>query len=122
MDQVLAGELKRKLLQEKENITKQLERVTHESSFNKDKVQVKWEDLGDKDEDNAMEVADYQDNISLESNLERSLERIEKALKRMAEGAYGLCENCGQIIEEARLIAYPEAMLCLKCTVEKKDR
>jgi DnaK suppressor protein len=118
MDKESMDEIKQKLLTDKENIISQLKSVTRETSFDKDKVQTKWQNLGSKDEDNAVEVADFQDNISLEKNLEISLEKIEKSLKRLEDGTYGQCEKCGQAIEEARLKAYPEASVCLNCTAK----
>lgn len=40
---------------------------------------------------------------------------IERALKRMALGTYGICVNCGQPIEPERLKAYPTANRCAAC-------
>ena len=37
------------------------------------------------------------------------------ALDRVAEGSYGICENCGKPIAPARLAALPEATLCINC-------
>lgn len=42
--------------------------------------------------------------------------QVRKALARIKIGKYGICENCGEQIEAARLKAYPEATLCLKCS------
>jgi RNA polymerase-binding transcription factor DksA len=38
-----------------------------------------------------------------------------RALRRMAEGTYGLCENCGQPIPLGRLRAAPDARYCTRC-------
>jgi DnaK suppressor protein len=116
MDSEILAQLKGRLVDGCDKIVAQLETVTKEKSFNKDKVQTKWQDLGNKDEDNAVEVADYQDNISLERNLETSLEKIKIALQKIEAGTYGICEKCGRPIEEARLSAYPEAADCVACT------
>ncbi len=115
MDQAVQEQIKQKLNERQKSLTAQLEGMTKEKTFNKDKVQAKWQDIGDKDEDNAVEVADWQDNISLERNLEINLEKIEKALQKMEDGKYGACETCQQPIEENRLLVYPEAQHCLKC-------
>ncbi|MGQ9505469.1 MAG: TraR/DksA family transcriptional regulator [Thermogutta sp.] len=48
----------------------------------------------------------------------RELARIEKALQRMDEGEYGICEYCGCNIPMARLTALPYATLCVKCQRE----
>ena len=36
---------------------------------------------------------------------------IDAALKRLAEGEWGICTSCAQLIEPARLAAFPEAAL-----------
>jgi len=43
------------------------------------------------------------------------LGKIEKALKKIAEGEYGLCEECDEQISLKRLEARPEAQLCIQC-------
>ncbi|MFA5052406.1 MAG: TraR/DksA family transcriptional regulator [Patescibacteria group bacterium] len=116
MDQQFEQELRAKLKEQQDTLTAQLEEITHEKKFNKDKVQVKWQNVGDKDEDNAVEVANFQDSVALERNLEISLEKIETALKKMDEGTYGQCEKCGNPMEDDRLLAYPEATHCIKCS------
>jgi RNA polymerase-binding transcription factor DksA len=40
---------------------------------------------------------------------------VEQALARMDAGTYGLCERCGQPIDEERLDALPAVRLCLNC-------
>src|SRR5262245_22488030 len=43
------------------------------------------------------------------------LRRIDSALARLSEGSYGLCEDCGQRIPQARLEAEPTALRCIQC-------
>jgi DnaK suppressor protein len=45
----------------------------------------------------------------------KTLDEIEAALKRIAKGAYGLCESCESAIAEPRLRALPWARLCISC-------
>ncbi|MGZ3181318.1 MAG: TraR/DksA family transcriptional regulator [Telluria sp.] len=47
---------------------------------------------------------------------------VRTALAKMAEGAYGLCESCGQDIGFARLQARPEAALCIACQARAEKR
>lgn len=44
-----------------------------------------------------------------------SIRIIQSALERIAEGTYGLCEECGNEIAEGRLRAVPEATRCVNC-------
>lgn len=41
--------------------------------------------------------------------------QIEDAIRRMDEGAYGRCSNCGQTISAQRLEAIPWARYCIDC-------
>jgi DnaK suppressor protein len=118
MDQLFIEKCRQKLTESKERIIHQIAEITNKAGLDKDKTQVKWEDIGDKDEDNAMEVADYQDSVSLERDLAANLDKIEKALQKIKLGTYAQCEKCGQQIEEARLTAYPEATTCLACSAK----
>ena len=47
--------------------------------------------------------------------------KIDLALKKMAEGNYGECENCGEDIAIARLMARPVAQLCIDCKTEQEN-
>ncbi len=51
----------------------------------------------------------------------RELAQIEKALERMREGQYGLCETCEVAIPMARLNALPYATMCIKCQRESEN-
>ncbi len=43
------------------------------------------------------------------------LAEIERALEKIREGTYGVCEACGRNIPVARLEAIPTATLCVRC-------
>jgi RNA polymerase-binding protein DksA len=43
------------------------------------------------------------------------LSRVDAALRRIDDGAYGVCERCGQPIAAARLEARPTATTCIAC-------
>ena len=42
--------------------------------------------------------------------------QIQRALKRIAEGTYGACVQCGGDIDPKRLKALPIATRCISCT------
>ena len=70
---------------------------------------------GDKDDENAAEVADYQVRLSLEDNLEKSLRDINQSLDRLEKNKYGICKYCKNQIEEKRLLARPHSSACMSC-------
>ena len=42
-------------------------------------------------------------------------ERVARALAKLDEGSYGMCDRCGKAIAPARLRAAPESVLCIDC-------
>jgi RNA polymerase-binding protein DksA len=75
--------------------------------------------------DRSAETADQKDEASvrqisaiLEAEDERDLaelQSIEAALRRMSEGRYGACLDCGEPIGVQRLLAQPDALRCAAC-------
>ena len=59
--------------------------------------------------------------FTLEENSEHVVEAIDAALRRILEGSYGLCQNCGEPISPERLEALPYAELCIDCK-RKQER
>ena len=53
--------------------------------------------------------------FSLSDNERTTLLQIENALRRMDEGSYGRCANCGRMISIQRLEAVPWARFCIDC-------
>ncbi|MCA9307943.1 prolipoprotein diacylglyceryl transferase [candidate division WWE3 bacterium] len=51
-----------------------------------------------------------------QESINKSQQQISKAMEKIAEGTYGICEQCGNKISEDRLQAYPEATTCIKCS------
>jgi DnaK suppressor protein len=49
----------------------------------------------------------------LEEGAQQTLGQIERALQKIDEGSYGICERCGRPIGEDRLRARPWATLCI---------
>lgn len=51
---------------------------------------------------------------AISSAIGRQIVQLRKALTMIRIGKYGICEECGQMIDTDRLIAFPEATLCAK--------
>jgi DnaK suppressor protein len=58
--------------------------------------------------------------IALESTREDMLEAIQRALDRLDDGSYGLCEDCGQAIPTVRLEMLPFASRCVACEEQRE--
>ena len=54
-------------------------------------------------------------DLALLDRAERTLAELVAAQERLAAGTYGVCERCGREIPRERLLARPEARLCVPC-------
>jgi DnaK suppressor protein len=54
-------------------------------------------------------------DIGVGRSLEQVLARTERALAKLDEGSYGICDACGTEIAPRRLEAMPDSTLCVQC-------
>jgi RNA polymerase-binding protein DksA len=54
-------------------------------------------------------------DLSIRNNIRDLIDQITRAIGRINEGTYGICERCGRPIDAARLKALPHALLCMDC-------
>lgn len=67
------------------------------------------------------EQVGHERNQVIKKELEKTLAAIRKSLSKIGVGKYGICENCGKMIDTDRLQVYPLADRCTKCQ-EKKGK
>jgi RNA polymerase-binding protein DksA len=65
--------------------------------------------------DTATAMHDRELDYGLTENEEDLLTAIDAALRRIEDGTYGICSNCGKPIGEERLEALPWTDLCIDC-------
>ena len=58
-------------------------------------------------------------DIGVGSSLEVGLARSERALAKLDEGSYGICDGCGVPIAGPRLEAMPDSVLCVACAANE---
>jgi DnaK suppressor protein len=114
LNKEILAELKNELLKEKARLEEELGIIGKPTDKEGD-YETTFDDIGRGKEDNASEVEEYADNVAVEDNLENQLKEVRDAIIRIEKGTYGICENCGQIIDIERLRAYPAAKTCIKC-------
>ncbi|MCU0752237.1 MAG: TraR/DksA family transcriptional regulator [Akkermansiaceae bacterium] len=113
MNATQIAELRERLIKERERIVAEWENHGGDGGPIDD-----WN--GRDVEERAVQIASevVERRIALDdSNL---LRKVDFALKRIAEGTYEQCENCGATIPLGRLMAKPSVSLCLACQ-EAKD-
>lgn len=63
---------------------------------------------------------DQDTRIALITSSRQALSDIAHALRRIAQGTYGLCEHCGSAIPAQRLDVLPHARFCAPCQVARR--
>jgi DnaK suppressor protein len=58
---------------------------------------------------------DRERDLALSAQARLAVDEIDHAMAKIANGTYGRCEGCGQLIPKARLKALPQARLCVAC-------
>ncbi len=111
-------EMKERLLTEQANLRKQLGTIANPTGA-PDDFAARFPSYGDEQDENAQEVATYQDRLSIETNLQQSLQEVDTALVKIANSTYGTCENCGKAIPKERLKAFLAATLCTDCAAKQ---
>lgn len=105
---------KNKLIQEKDKVEKELSEIAvmnPNSPGGWDSIPPETDILDSKDEV-AERMSDLDERKSLEITLEKRLSNINKALNKIENNQYGLCEVSGEPIEEDRLEINPAARTC----------
>jgi RNA polymerase-binding transcription factor DksA len=68
----------------------------------------------------AKEEEGHERVAALRLEIDKTLISIRKTLTKIKVGKYGLCENCGQLIDTDRLAVNPTATYCINCA-KKND-
>ncbi|MCF7928514.1 MAG: TraR/DksA family transcriptional regulator [Spirochaetales bacterium] len=116
MDKQFVNKMKKKLLQQKEEIISNL--IKDNESF-----QEIVEDLDPKDfADIAADDIDKKTLEALGSAEIKRLRLIDSAMARIENGKYGYCMSCGKKIPKERLEAIPYALMCVACKSSEERR
>ncbi len=77
---------------------------------------------GDDQADAGSKTFEREQEQSIAANRHDLITQIERAIRRIDNGTYGLCENCGRPIPKARLQALPMATLDAACKAREERR
>lgn len=61
----------------------------------------------------------FEAELSIVRNTRALLSQTEDALRRLDQGTYGICTDCGRAIPAARLTALPYTTLCVECAAKR---
>jgi RNA polymerase-binding transcription factor DksA len=103
------------LLEERDTYTRQasaLRAEADEIARDRDPGDVQFDE--ESGQGDTMNVERERD-LALSAQAMDAVAEIDKALEKLADGTYGICERCGQQIPKERLRAIPWAALCVQC-------
>lgn len=111
------GALQKKLLEERTAYEDQVEMINETGLGRMSQGDQLQEDstVDNHPADLGTETFERGKDLGLRSNAMRRLQAIDEALERIAQGTYGMCEECGQPIPEERLEVFPSATTCVAC-------
>jgi len=99
-------------------LEKSKKEISSEDPF-KDELRVSDNASPDTD---AAEQDGHARTSALKNSLDRKIVQTRKALSRVKVGKYGICEECGKMIDTDRLMAFPETTICIKCEIKKEKK
>ena len=70
--------------------------------------------------DRAAYEADRNFELRIRDREHKLIKKVKKALERIDEGTFGICEKCGDDIAVARLKARPVTTLCIECKTSEE--
>ena len=79
-------------------------------------------DAGDDPADAGAKTFQREHELALTQNARELLAASRRALARIDDGTFGVCESCGQPIGKARLQAFPRATRCVSCKQREERR
>ncbi|MFZ2804725.1 MAG: TraR/DksA C4-type zinc finger protein [Patescibacteria group bacterium] len=107
---------KTRLLEEKQRLEQELNDFGKEDPHQPGHFEAKYpESGGNSEDDNALEIAEFADDASIEARVEAELKDVDAALKAIESGTYGVCKYCHLPIDEKRLEARPASSSCISC-------
>jgi DnaK suppressor protein len=77
---------------------------------------------GDDQADSGSSALEREQELTMVNNTRDLLDQNRRALERIGQGAFGVCDTCGGPIGKARLQAFPRATLCLACKARQERR
>jgi len=80
------------------------------------------EGAGDDQADAGAKTFEREQEMAVTYNARDLLAQNERAIGRIDQGTYGVCESCGHAIGKARLQAFPRATLCVTCKQREERR
>jgi len=114
-----APEVTVRMLSMREKLQQELERTLAEI----ERLDKKLEDKADYGiGKGGSTIYEWEFNLALKQSLENKARSIKAALRKVEEGSYGICKECGGPISPERLAVLPHTTICVKCARKRSRR
>ena len=120
MDKKILKSIKVTLLKMKKDLEIEIGAIAKKDMEKTGSYKSRYPNYGEKEDENATEVAVFSDRLAIEETLEKDLRDVNKALENIKKGTYGTCKYCKKPIDEKRLRIRPESSSCVECKKKLK--
>ena len=107
------AEFKKRLLQLRQKATGQSATLKN--------IALEQADVSGREDDDGSDAFLRLQSLSQADSQNKIVFKIDEALRRIADGTYGRCEICGQLIRKPRLMNMPFAHTCMECQCEMES-
>jgi DnaK suppressor protein len=112
--------VKASLLEQRKIFSREFEDI-EEGAFNISQSEMSGEVSFDEEyADAGSATFEREKELSITNNIRDLLDKVDHALNAIEKGTYGICENCGNPIAKARLLALPYSTMCLRCKQQEE--
>ncbi len=105
---VSTDEIKRRLEQRKQSLEERIDKISEDVRHVNRPVEA----------DSAEAVVDHENGEVIDALGNAAVDELtaaNRALQRMADGSYGICDSCGKPVAAQRLEVIPDAEKCVEC-------
>lgn len=114
-------EIKKALIGQKAELQDQLQ--TEAQAFSSSESEIASDIRSDENPAEAGTATfEREKHLSIANNVQDLLDKSSKALDKIAQGSYGICEVCSRPISAERLKALPHALMCIECKKAEERR
>jgi DnaK suppressor protein len=107
-------QFRRQLLERREQFMESLRALEHEVvQYNEPESHSVQSDVPTHPADQSDRTYEQSKDLQIATTERDMIRQIEEALRRIDDGTYGICLNCGKTIERRRLQVQPWAQLCI---------
>ncbi len=118
-----ATQYKKLLIKKREEVVNEIKLIARENLKSQKEASGDLSSYSFHMADMASDSYDREFSLNIASGEQEVVYEIDEALKRIEEGKYGKCLDCGKKIPSTRLKAVPHAKLCIQCkSKEEKNK